>query len=82
MCYSAIMLAGIGRIVYAYEDAMGGGTSCRLDSLPPLYGQRKPVIIPGVLRKESLALFKSFFSNPDNGYWKDSLLEKYTMAQP
>ncbi|MCK7503860.1 MAG: hypothetical protein MZV70_06965 [Desulfobacterales bacterium] len=26
MCFSALMLHGIGAIVYAYEDAMGGGT--------------------------------------------------------
>ena len=30
MCYSALMLADIGNIVYAYEDVMGGGTGCEL----------------------------------------------------
>ena len=37
MCFAAIILSGIKTIVFAYEDAMGGGTCCDLESLPPLY---------------------------------------------
>lgn len=79
MCYAAIILAGIGRIVYAYEDAMGGGTGCDLTSLPPLYRQSGIEIVPGVMRGRSLTLFKRFFANPDTPYWKGSYLAEYTL---
>jgi tRNA(adenine34) deaminase len=81
MCFAAIILAGIDRIIYAYEDVMGGGTGCRLDVLPKLYQESRIAIVSHVMRKESLALFKLFFSNPENAYWKDSLLSQYTLAQ-
>jgi tRNA(adenine34) deaminase len=81
MCFGAILLSGIGRIVYAYEDVMGGGTGCDVGNLPPLYRKRCPEISAHVMRKESLTLFKVFFRNPDNRYWKESLLARYTLAQ-
>jgi tRNA(adenine34) deaminase len=81
MCFAAIILAGIRRIVYAYEDPMGGGTGCDLANLPELYKESRVVIIPHVLRKKSLNLFQAFFSTPENAYWKDSLLSRYTLAQ-
>ncbi|TWI66035.1 tRNA(adenine34) deaminase [Desulfobotulus alkaliphilus] len=80
MCYAAILLSGIGRVVWAYEDAMGGGTACDLSTLPPLYGERQPDIRPALRREESLALFMKFFRNPKNAYWKNSLLARYTLA--
>jgi len=61
MCYGAILLSGIGEIVYAYEDVMGGGTQCDLTKLPPLYRYRRISIVPNILRNESLKLFKTFF---------------------
>jgi len=75
------MIASIGHIVFAYEDVMGGGTGCDLQSLPAIYKESDIEVIPGVLRAESLALFKTFFSNPANTYWKGSLLERYTLSQ-
>ena len=81
MCFGASMIAGLGQIVFAYEDVMGGGTGCELQSLPLLYKKSDIEITPGVLRAESLALFKTFFSNPANTYWKGSLLERYTLSQ-
>lgn len=80
MCYAAILLSGIGRVVWAYEDAMGGGTACDLSTLPPLYSQRQPEITPAFRREESLVLFMEFFRNPRNAYWKNSLLARYTLA--
>ena len=81
MCYAALILAGIGHIVYAYEDAMGGGSMCELSRLKPLY-KNSPIKVTGnVLRKESLKLFQAFFSDPANDYWKDSLLAEYTLEQ-
>ena len=82
MCFSAIVLSGIGRIVYAYEDVMGGGTRLDRSDLPPLYRDAKLTVIPGVLRKNSLVLFQRFFADSDNPYWSNSLLSRYTLAQP
>lgn len=82
MCYTTMLLNGIRRFVYAYEDAMGGGTSLALDSLPPLYKEMAVEVVPGVCRTESLVMFKEFFSNPDYNYWQDSLLAEYTLGQP
>ncbi len=81
MCFGAILLSGIGEIVYAYEDVMGGGTKSDLKSLPPLYRDRKISVISGVLRSKSLEIFKAYFSNPSNFYWRGSLLADYTLAQ-
>ena len=81
MCYGAILLAGIGRIVYAYEDAMGGGTGCPLERLGPLYASRRPSIGAGLRRSEALALFQAFFADPAASYWRDSLLARYTLSQ-
>ena len=81
MCYAALILAGIGKIVYAYEDVMGGGISCELTRLKPLYSNSPITVVPDVLRSESLKLFQAYFSNPVNNYWKNSLLAEYTLAQ-
>jgi tRNA(adenine34) deaminase len=81
MCLAALMLAGIGTIVYAYEDVMGGGAGLDFNGLPPLYAQRRPRIIGGVLRRDSLQLFQEFFANRRNDYWRGSLLADYTLAQ-
>lgn len=82
MCFSAIVLSGIGRIVYAYEDVMGGGTGCDRSGLPPLYRNAKLTVIPGVLRSDSLLLFQQFFADSGNPYWADSLLSRYTLNPP
>jgi tRNA(adenine34) deaminase len=82
MCYAALLLNGAQRIVYAYEDAMGGGTGCDLGTLPALYRQNAVKVVPGVLRQESLELFKAFFGKPANHYWRSSLLAEYTLSQP
>ncbi|HIJ77767.1 MAG: nucleoside deaminase [Desulfobulbaceae bacterium] len=83
MCYATLLLNGIRTIVYAYEDAMGGGTCLPLDSLTPLYREMADEIeiIARVRRQESLALFVDFFKNPANDYWRDSLLAEYTLGQ-
>jgi len=82
MCFGAILLSGIGRLVYAYEDVMGGAAMCDLSVMNPLYKDHDIAIVSNILRKESLKLFKAFFSTPDdNDYWKGSLLARYTLAQ-
>jgi tRNA(adenine34) deaminase len=81
MCFAALVIAGIGRIVYAYEDAMGGGTDCQLETLSPYYRDRRPLVVPHTLREESLKLFQTFFQNPETDYLKDSHLATYTLSQ-
>jgi tRNA(adenine34) deaminase len=81
MCYGALLIHGINDIVYAYEDVMGGATGMDLSRLSPLYRDQKVRIVPHILRRESLELFKAFFKNPGNSYWKGSLLSTYTLAQ-
>jgi tRNA(adenine34) deaminase len=81
MCFSTLILNGIRKIVYAYEDVMGGGTNLHLTALNPLYAAMEIEVVPAVLRQESLALFQQFFRNPDNPYWKGSLLAAYTLEQ-
>lgn len=81
MCFGAILISGIGTIVYAYEDAMGGGTSCDRSRLPSLYSNQELTVVPGICRKESLALFQAFYRRPHINYWKDSYLARYTLTQ-
>ncbi len=81
MCFSAIMLCGIHRIVYAFEDIMGGGSGLDRSNLSPLYREAELTIVPAVMRRESLLLFRQFFSDPQNTYWSDSMLSRYTLNQ-
>jgi tRNA(adenine34) deaminase len=81
MCFGAILIGGIGRLVWAYEDAMGGGTGIDRSRLSPLYRDNPIEIVPRVRRRDSLTLFRRFFENPDNPYWRGSLLARYTLAQ-
>ncbi|MBU1708845.1 MAG: nucleoside deaminase [Proteobacteria bacterium] len=81
MCYSTLLLNGIHKIVYAFEDAMGGGTGLPLARLTPLYRDMDVQLIPHILRPESLKLFADFFNNPHNSYWENSYLAEYTLEQ-
>jgi len=82
MCYATLLVNGVRRIVYAYEDAMGGGTALPLERLAPLYRDMRVRIVPHVLRNDSLALFQRFFSDPANTYLRGTMLAAYTMEQP
>ena len=81
MCFGALLISGVTRIVYAYEDAMGGGTRCDLSRLPPLYQNLSIAVVPHILRADSLELFKTYFSDPQTVYLKQSLLAAYTLKQ-
>ena len=81
MCLGALIINRVTEIVYAYEDVMGGATSCQLSEIGPLYRNAHLKIRGKVLRDESLALFKEFFVKPENAYWQDSLLARYTLEQ-
>ncbi len=80
MCYSTMLLSGVRSFVWAYEDVMGGGANLPLYMLNTLYAQMKVQLVDRVRRRESLQLFQQFFTSGD--YWQDSLLARYTMAQP
>ena len=79
MCYGTLLLSGLRRIVWAYEDVMGGGTGLELARLNPLYREMRVELVGGVLRDEALALFQRFFREHD--YWRGSLLARYTLEQ-
>ena len=79
MCYTTMLLSGIRRFVWAYEDVMGGGANLPLYMLNTLYAQMRVHQTDRVLRNESLRLFRQFFQT--GSYWQDSLLARYTMAQ-
>jgi len=81
MCFGALIINDIGKIVFAYEDAMGGGTRCDFTRLPPLYQEKQVSVVPNILRQKSLQLLKAFFSNPENIYLKGTLLAEYTLHQ-
>jgi len=81
MCLGAVLLSGVGEIVYAYEDVMGGAALSDLTLFTPLYRNREISIVSNIMRKESLELFRAFFSNPENNYLKGSLLARYTLSQ-
>jgi tRNA(adenine34) deaminase len=81
MCFSTMLVNGIRKIAYSYEDAMGGGTNLPLKKLSPLYCDLEVEISRGILREKGLGLFKEFFANPDNDYLKNSLLASYTLNQ-
>ena len=79
MCFSTLVVNGVRRVVYGYEDAMGGGTGLELARLAPLYRDIQMEIIPDILRNKSLALFKEFFAKESSGYLQGSLLASYTL---
>lgn len=81
MCLGAIFISAVGRVVYAFEDVMGGGAKIMQKDMAPLYRNHKIDIVPYVLREKSLILLQRFFQNPNNYYWTNSLLSNYTLEQ-
>ena len=81
MCYVTLLLNGVRKFVYGFEDIMGGGTNLDLQSLSPLYRGMAVDVIPHVLRDECMELFRSFFADPNNTYWQESPLARYVLEQ-
>ena len=80
MCFGTLVVNGCRRIVYAYEDVMGGAANLPLEHLRPLYKNMTLTVIGGVRRRQSLALFQRFFAARP-AYLRGSLLAEYTLAQ-
>ncbi len=80
MCFSTLVVNNVRRVVYGYEDAMGGGTNLPFHLLSPLYKRYKMEIVKHVMREECLQLFHRFFSNPENDYLHNTLLAEYTLS--
>lgn len=94
MCFGAILIHGIERIVFAYEDVMGG--ACGLPLSKPLsvcggdlsehyraerlYQPHHIKIEASVMRKEALRLFKTFFASENASYLRSTLLARYTLT--
>ena len=81
MCFSTLIVSGVTRFVYGYEDAMGGGTNLPLSQLAPLYRDIRVDLTAGIRRQECLELFKNFFSSTKSVYLSDTYLAQYTLAQ-
>ncbi len=81
MCLGALVISGVEKIVYAYEDVMGGACNMNFSNENLLYKDIKKKFIPYVLRQDSLYLFKKFFSDPTNNYLSGTLLKEYTLNQ-
>ncbi len=81
MCFATMLVNNISRIVFGYEDVMGGGTHLPLSALAPLYATKELQIFGSVLRMECLALFQQFFRDRLDGYLHDTLLARYTLEQ-
>lgn len=95
MCLGALLINGVRRIVFAYEDIMGGACGfvppddgislCRLNAAENgMIGAEKGlyagwIAVGRVLRAESLALFKAFFRSSGSDYLRNTLLERYTL---
>ncbi|OQX16467.1 MAG: tRNA-specific adenosine deaminase [Desulfobulbaceae bacterium A2] len=80
MCHGALLLSGVCRIVYGYEDVMGGGLNIDLRRLPPLYAGMRVEHAAGLRRADCKALFREFFQKYD--YWQGSLIARHTLEGP
>ncbi len=80
MCYGALLLSGVRRIVYGYEDVMGGGLAVDLARLTPLYAGMRVEHLGGVCRAECKALFCEFFQKYE--YWQGSLIARHALEAP
>ena len=81
MCFATLILNGIRHIVYGYEDVMGGASRLDLSRLTPLYASMSIEVVPGICRNECLTLFRTFFQDEKNSYWRGSPLARYTLEQ-
>ena len=80
MCFGALALHGVRRVVFAFEDVMGGARR----ALPPkgpggLYAGLGSRLQGGLLREESAALLSRFFERYGD-YWAESELARSALS--
>ena len=63
MCYTTLLLNGIRRIVYGFEDVMGGGCDLDLSALRPLYKDIDVEIIPHYNKRDIIKKPRRFLIN-------------------
>ena len=96
MCLGALLINGVRRIVFGYEDVMGGAcgidlskriTWRTLEEMPGevgmgyIYDGNDIEFIGGVLRDRCLDLFIEFYRMPESSYLDGTLLKEYTLRQ-
>lgn len=78
MCFGTLLGVKIGSITYAMEDPHAGATHIPREEMPFRHQKEFPMITKGILREESLGLFRQYFATTDNPAWqnKEHLLVK------
>jgi len=71
MCIGAIMNCRIPRVIYALEDSYGGGVRLLATGRPPRHENEYPDIIGGVMREQSMDLFRQYFKTTGNTFWQN-----------
>ena len=71
MCFGTILNLHIPRVVFGLEDPYDGYAKCFTTSHATLRHQdRMPVVLGGVLRAQSRALFREYFLTTNHVFWK------------
>lgn len=71
MCFGAMLHGQIKKLVYALEDPFGGATGMKPSMLPPRNKKQYPKIKKGILRAESMKLFRNFLKKTNNPFWRN-----------
>lgn len=71
MCFGTALHTQFSRVVFALEDPGAGATRMDLTSLPRRHRDRIPQVVGGMLRDETMALFRRFMMETANIYWRD-----------
>lgn len=71
MCFGTILNSKIGRVVYALRDPYGGATHFHPNHMPERHKMDFPEIVGGIMEGEVKEIFKNFFLNTKNDFWKN-----------
>lgn len=96
MCLGALLINGVKRIVFGFEDVMGGACGIDLSRritwrsyegaihglvMDYIYDGAEIEFEGGVLRDKCLGLFAEFYSSRASSYLDSTLLKEYTLRQ-
>lgn len=94
MCLGALLINGVKRVVFGYEDVMGGACGIDLTKriawkshevpcegliMDYIYKGQEIEIVGGILRDQCLDLFEEFYKKPESKYLDGTLLKEYTL---